>query len=133
MNLYSVLELNNTANISQIKQSYKKLALKYHPDKNKDINASEKFHSISLAYEILSDAEQKYKYDSMNEKKKESIFDIVSNLYSMFKNSDIKSQIYQNIIEDDEGKNILISGNTDEITKYLFNKANKYILNIIFR
>ena len=60
-NYYQVLELDNKSSISEIKKAYKKLALKYHPDKN-DGN-SEQFIKISEAYQVLSDPIQKEKYD----------------------------------------------------------------------
>ncbi len=53
MNLYDILEIKSNANESEIKKAYHRLALLYHPDKNKDIDASDKFKDISYAYQIL--------------------------------------------------------------------------------
>jgi hypothetical protein len=51
---YKILGLENTATIEEIKKAYKKLALKYHPDRNKDAEAEEIFKAISDAKEILN-------------------------------------------------------------------------------
>lgn len=60
---YRALELNNNASIDEIRKSFRTLALKYHPDKNKDENSKEKFMKIVEAYEVLSDANRKKNYD----------------------------------------------------------------------
>jgi len=64
---YEILEIDKTASKEEIKNSYKKLALKYHPDRNQDYNkkaeCEDKFKEISEAYEILSDDEKKKNYD----------------------------------------------------------------------
>ena len=62
--LYDILNLQPTATQDEIKKAYKKAALKWHPDKNKDRpEAAEKFKEVSQAYEVLSDPEKRKTYD----------------------------------------------------------------------
>jgi curved DNA-binding protein len=61
---YKVLGVKKTADDKEIKKAYRKLARQYHPDKNPDDKASEdKFKDVAEAYEVLSDAEKRQKYD----------------------------------------------------------------------
>ena len=61
---YDVLGVNKSANKDEIKKAYRKLAVKYHPDKNKgDKNSEEKFKEASEAYHVLSDDKRKANYD----------------------------------------------------------------------
>ena len=62
-NYYKVLELEFGCSSESIKKSFRKLSLKYHPDKNRD-NDSNKFVEINEAYEILSDPQKRELYDS---------------------------------------------------------------------
>lgn len=64
---YKILGLNKGASDDDIKKSYRKLALKYHPDKNKTPGAEEKFKEVAEAYEVLSDKKKRDIYDMHGE------------------------------------------------------------------
>jgi molecular chaperone DnaJ len=61
---YEVLGIAKNAAKEEIKQAYRKLALKYHPDRNKSTEAEEKFKEVSEAYAVLSDDEKRRIYDA---------------------------------------------------------------------
>ncbi len=62
---YKILGIDKKASTAQIKKAYRKLALKYHPDKTEGDKAMEtKFKKISEAYAVLSDPEKKNQYDT---------------------------------------------------------------------
>ncbi|WGI36686.1 molecular chaperone DnaJ [Mesomycoplasma lagogenitalium] len=60
---YEVLGITKAASEKDIKMAYRKLAMKYHPDRNKEHDAEEKFKEINEAYEVLSDLKKKAQYD----------------------------------------------------------------------
>ena len=62
--LYQILELDKNASDDRIKKAYRRLSMKWHPDKNKSKEAEEKFKNISNAYSILSDTKQRAQYDN---------------------------------------------------------------------
>ncbi len=90
---YEILEVNRTASGEEIKKAYRKMALKYHPDRNPDNeNAEEMFKKVNEAYQILSDKEKRQIYDTYGKKGLESsgfgfgdmegsIFDIFNSVF----------------------------------------------------
>ncbi|MCH8919913.1 MAG: DnaJ domain-containing protein, partial [Chloroflexi bacterium] len=67
-NLYDILSVSRSASEKDIRQAYRRLARKYHPDVNPgDAKAEERFKQINSAYEVLSDAEKRKKYDRYGE------------------------------------------------------------------
>merc|ERR1712008_665601 len=64
---YKVLGVSKGASDDEIKKSYRKLAMKYHPDKNSSPGAEEKFKEIGEAYDVLSDPKKRQIYDQFGE------------------------------------------------------------------
>jgi curved DNA-binding protein CbpA len=83
---YTILGVSQDANFQEIKKSYRKLAKKYHPDRNKSAHAEETIKKINQAFETLSDRRKRKQYDressnifdqkdSNNEEKEENLSD----------------------------------------------------------
>ena len=64
---YQTLGVSKNASEAEIKRAYRKLALEWHPDRNKSAGANEKFKEINKAYEVLSDPKKKELYDQHGE------------------------------------------------------------------
>ena len=62
---YEVLGVPKDADQDAIKDAFRKLALKYHPDRNKEPGAEERFKEIAQAYAVLSDPQKRSGYDSV--------------------------------------------------------------------
>jgi molecular chaperone DnaJ len=71
---YDVLTVTRSASKEEIKNAYRKLALQYHPDRNKSPGAEEKFKEISEAYAVLSDDEKRKRYDTYGHVGAEEVF-----------------------------------------------------------
>ncbi len=93
---YDVLGVKKNSNADQIKSAYRKLAVKYHPDKNKgDKAAEEKFKEASEAYHVLSNSERKQNYDNFGH----AAFENGAGGRSGFSNFDFSSS-FSDIFED---------------------------------
>ncbi len=63
LDYYQILGISPRATQLEVKRSYRKLAVQFHPDKNKSKDSEERFKEISLAYEVLRDPEKRARYD----------------------------------------------------------------------
>src|ERR671919_1858571 len=71
---YEVLGISKNSEKGEIKNAYRKLALQYHPDRNKSPGAEERFKDISEAYAVLSDDEKRKRYDTYGHVGAEEVF-----------------------------------------------------------
>ena len=71
---YEVLGLSRDASAEDVKKAFRKLAMQYHPDRNHDPSASERFKEINEAYEVLSDEEKRAAYDRYGHAGADNVF-----------------------------------------------------------
>ena len=64
---YKILGITKGASEDDVRKAYRKMALRYHPDKNKSAGAEEKFKEVAEAYEVLSDKKKRDIYDNYGE------------------------------------------------------------------
>ncbi len=74
LDYYDVLGVPRNASQDEIKRAFRRLAMKYHPDKNRESGAEERFKEINEAYEVLSDPEKRAMYDRFGHAGAESPF-----------------------------------------------------------
>ena len=101
---YAILGVSEDANFQEIKKSYRKLAKKYHPDRNKSANAEETIKKINEAFETLSDRRKRKQYDlessnifdleeSNNGEKEENLSDQKQKISQKFSKSEFKNNL----------------------------------------
>jgi DnaJ-class molecular chaperone len=99
MDYYSILQVEPDATLSDIKKSYKKLAIKYHPDKNKDSDSHTKFVDINTAYQVLSDEKRRYEYDRLSMYQREQLYDFLKESVSGFNVFSDNQELFKSIVE----------------------------------
>ena len=136
MDLYSILEVKENSTLNDIKKAYKKLALKYHPDKT-NTDSTSKFIEISNAYNILSDENKRKEYNNILKNSNNKYVDkcnkynknnhkysdnIIENMIYNLKNL-IKDEYYQKIlfIFGDKIINILLESKELSFNSLVFN------------
>ena len=115
-NYYEILNLKKNASVDDIKKSYKKMALKYHPDKNKNSKESEKkFKEISEAYEVLMDSNKRNMYD---------IYGTTDNNINFKPPDDLFNEIFKNFNLNDIFNNNVFESNNMFLHENLVNNNN---------
>ena len=122
LDYYKILGLEKTAEKRDIKEAYRKNALKYHPDKNTDDPAAaEMMKKVNEAYAVLSDEAKRIKYDSMHDQYGEQAYSRFRNTYSeqdIFSGSDF-SKVFEELAKDFGFRGF------DEIFKDVYGKGFK--------
>ena len=100
--LYMVLGVSNNASDSELRKAYRTQAVKWHPDKNKEEGAEERFKLIAKAYEILKDPQRRAKYDALGGKGlDENINSLGSESNSPFNNDNDAFDIFQSMFRNE--------------------------------
>jgi molecular chaperone DnaJ len=118
---YDVLGVKKGASLDEIKQAYRKLALQYHPDRNKSKEAEEKFKEINEAYAVLSNPEKRKQYDAYGPDQFNQRF----SEEDIFRGFDFQN-IFRNMGFDVGDQGFSGFGSVDDIFDNLFNRGSQY-------
>lgn len=136
MNLYDILGVPKSATIQEIKQAYRILVKKYHPDKGGQDHIN-KFHAINTAYTVLNDPSKKAQYDSMGFIDRDDINgdipyqgngSIFSELINAFcsKLFSSNTSVFTNLRDDEKFEDLLQKNNMEMATNYVINNLKQH-------
>lgn len=103
-NYYEILGVEKTCSLKEIKNSYRKLAKQYHPDKNKDSDTQKQFVSISEAYEVLSSDISRKEYDDSLKENTGFTFDFSN--YDIHKDLEHWANIFDSAFKSVKGEDV---------------------------
>ena len=110
---YEVLGVSKSASNDEIKKAYRKMAMKFHPDKNPDKAAEEKFKEASEAYEVLSDDTKRHRYDQFGHEglrpgvdvhQYQNVNDIFNSFNDIFGSSAFGGGIFEEVFGQQQGR-----------------------------
>ena len=136
---YKILSINKNATNEEIKKAYRKKILIFHPDKNSDPQASEKFQKIRIAYQFLSDQKQKKYYDNLDKMENSSFIKhlfmvyqlLVSELCDKYSLPDSTKQEIIELFNPADFKKEIIQNDFSAANKKLGDKIYQYIQSYI--
>lgn len=135
--LYKILNIPRDATKIDIKKSYKKLVLVYHPDKNHSPYAPEMFRKIQIAYETLMDNEKRSKYDRMTNNQLQDIFmnyhELIQEICDKYKLTKADRDEIINLFDPNDFKNELVTNDMESIYDKLIDKLVNYLSKFILR
>ena len=99
MDYYSILQVKPDAELPDIRKSYKKLAIKYHPDKNNDGDSHAKFVDINTAYQVLSDENRRSEYDRLNIYQRGQLYDLLKESFEHLNIFSENQELFKSIVE----------------------------------
>ncbi len=127
-NYYRILNVQKSSNNDEIKKAYIQVMLFWHPARNKDSNAKEKFIEINEAYNILIDASKRSVYDRLYD----TFFEPKQEI-AVFQEVEREYQIYEQWVRFERIKaEKLLKTSTDKILTNIFHFIDKYGLLILF-
>jgi DnaJ-class molecular chaperone len=121
---YKVLGVPRDAAPEAIRSAYRKLALKYHPDKCRGKNTQEMFHQVHLAYQILSDPDKRHHYDNLSGDQKDTMIRTIQRIIrDMFDHTNLS-----HIIVDENVKGFLLNNDHDGMRSYVYDKIYSFLV-----
>lgn len=99
MDYYNILQVAPDATLSEIKDSYRKLVVKYHPDKNNNSDSHAKFIDINTAYQVLSDDNRRSEYDRLNIYQRGQLYDLLKYSLEHFDFFSENKDLFKSIVE----------------------------------